>query len=178
MKKLLLTLALALSSISAFASEVALVRVLKGERRLELVDKKNNVLKSYKISLGRSPVGHKVQEGDNKTPEGAYTLDYKNFKSQYYKSIHVNYPNKFDIKNAKKLGVSPGGDIMIHGLPNNFKGMTDWLSSVGLNGLADDLIRAALPYFDWTQGCIAVTNTEIDEIISMVKTPTKIFIHP
>lgn len=179
MRAVLLALVLSITTSNVFAkSEVALVRVFKSERRLELVNKKDQVIKSYKIMLGRNPVGHKVQEGDNKTPEGNYELDMKNPESKFHKSLHISYPNFKDKLKAKALGVKPGGDIMLHGLPNDFKEMTEWLNTVGLGGLADDLIRAALPYLDWTNGCIAVTDAEIDEIYGMLDVPTKIVIRP
>ncbi len=179
MKTVLLTLVLAITTSNVFAkTEVALVRVFKSERRLELVNKNNQVIKSYKVVLGRNPVGHKSQEGDNKTPEGNYELDLKNPNSKFHKSLRISYPNFKDKLKARALGVKPGGDIMLHGLPNDFSEMTDWLNTAGLSGLADDLIRAALPYVDWTNGCIAVTDAEIDEIYGMLDVPTKITIRP
>lgn len=179
MKTVLMALVLSITTSNAFAkSSVSLVRVFKSERRLELVGKDNQVIKTYKIMLGRNPVGHKVQEGDNKTPEGNYTLDLKNPESKFRKSLHISYPNLKDKLKARAKGVSPGGDIMLHGLPNDFKEMTEWLDTVGLGGLADDLIRSSLPYFDWTNGCIAVTDDEIEEIYKMIDVPTKITINP
>lgn len=179
MKTLLLALLTAITMTNALASDkIELVRVYKNERRMELVGADNQVVKTYKIMLGRNPVGHKVQEGDFKTPEGAYLLDTKNPKSKFYKAIRVSYPNKVDVQTAKDLGVSPGGDIMIHGYPNNFKEMKAWLKSVGLGFFSDGMIRASLPYFDWTSGCIAVTDEEIDEIYNLISLPTKIIINP
>ncbi len=163
---------------TASAAQIKYLKVSKGERRLELIDVNEQVIKSYKIMLGRNPVGHKIQSGDYKTPEGQYLLDYKNPESKFHKSIHVSYPNKADIKRAKKLGVSPGGDIMIHGLPNDFQEMREWLSIIGLQDAPEIVIRAALPQFDWTSGCIAVLDDEMDEIYSLVKVPTPIQIHP
>ncbi len=159
-------------------SDVKLVVAFKSERRLELIGSNNKVLKSYKIMLGRNPVGHKVQEGDNKTPEGTYTLEFKNPKSNFNKAFKISYPNFKDRMKAKMLGVSPGGDIMLHGFPNDFKEMTAWLETVGLAELGDELIRAALPHLDWTNGCIAVTDEEINEIYELVDVPTKIIIKP
>lgn len=179
MKSTLIALVLTITTANAFAkSPVSLVRVFKSERRLELVTKDNQVIKTYKVMLGRNPVGHKVQEGDNKTPEGNYTLDLRNPNSKFHKALHISYPNLKDKLKARSLGVKPGGDIMLHGLPNDFSEMTDWLNAVGLGGLADDLIRAGLPYLDWTNGCIAVTDAEIDEIYEMIDVPTKIVIRP
>jgi murein L,D-transpeptidase YafK len=160
------------------AAQVKYIKVSKEQRLLELVDTNDQVIKSYKIMLGRNPVGHKTQEGDFKTPEGEYMLDYKNPKSKFHKSIHVSYPNKADIKRARLLGVRPGGDIMVHGLPNDFKEMRDWLATIGMQDTPDFVIRAALPFLDWTSGCIAVMDDEIDEIYSLVKVPTPIRILP
>jgi hypothetical protein len=139
---------------SAMADKVI---VLKGERKLLLI-KSNEVLKTYTVSLGGNPVGLKIRQGDHKTPEGNYALDRHNARSQYYKSIHISYPNADDVARARKLGVPTGGDLFIHGLPNDFKGPS---------GLGD-----------WTDGCIAVTNAEIDEIWRVVADGTPIEIRP
>ena len=109
------------------------------------------IIKTYKIALGANPEGHKTQLGDEKTPEGIYYIDYRNPNSKFHKSLHISYPNKDDINHAKKLGVSPGGDIMIHGISKYFS----WLGP--LHRL-----------WDWTDGCIAVTNSEMDEIWDLV----------
>ena len=132
------------------------VFVDKSERRLQLLSG-DKVIKSYHIALGGNPIGHKQQEGDQRTPIGSYTLDYKNEKSQYYRSIHVSYPNAVDKASAKKRGVSPGGAIMIHGQKNGFGALA--------------LINQQR---DWTAGCIAVTNDEMDEIMAAVKVGTPI----
>jgi murein L,D-transpeptidase YafK len=179
MKTLLLTLLLSITSANTYAaSNVKLVRVFKSERRLELVNKDNQVIKTYKIMLGRQPIGKKTREGDNKTPEGVYELDLKNSDSNYHKALHISYPNKMDKLKAKLSRVKPGGDIMLHGLPNDFKELTSWLETVGLGNVGDDIIRSSILYFDWTWGCIAVTDAEIDEIYSMLDVPTKIIINP
>jgi murein L,D-transpeptidase YafK len=139
------------------------VVVKKGERRLEL-HWGGEVYRSYKISLGDNPKGHKMMEGDERTPEGNYILDWRNPNSSYYKSIHISYPNALDRSVARSLGVSPGGMIMIHGLPN-------WLSSPSL---ADEYRR-----LDWTDGCIAVgSNAEMEEIWRLVRDGTPITILP
>ncbi len=132
------------------------VFVDKSARVLQLMDG-DKVIKSYHIALGDSPKGHKRQQGDERTPTGAYTLDYKNEKSKYHRSIHVSYPNATDKARAKKLGVNPGGDIMIHGQKNGF------------GHLANITQRR-----DWTDGCIAVTDDEMDEIMAAVKVGTAI----
>jgi len=119
------------------------------------------VVKKYQIALGANPKGHKQQEGDERTPEGKYILDYKKSDSSFYKAIHISYPNKNDREKARKLGVSPGGSIMIHGQKNGL-GWLSWISQG----------------FNWTDGCIAVTNKEMDEIWSLVKVGTVIEIQP
>jgi len=118
------------------------------------------VLKTYKIALG-DPNGNKIQAGDKKTPEGVYTVDGKNPHSLFHRALHLSYPNAADRERARKLGVSPGGDIEIHGLPARYA----WLGSAH---------RA----MDWTTGCIAVTNPEIDEIWNMVAVGTPVEIRP
>jgi murein L,D-transpeptidase YafK len=140
---------------SAMANKVV---VLKSYRKLLLM-KGDEVLKTYIVSLGGNPVGAKIRQGDNKTPEGTYILDRHNANSQYHRSIHISYPNSDDLARARKLGVSPGGELFIHGLPNDFHGDSEALG-------------------DWTEGCIAVTNAEIDEIWRAVPDGTPIEIKP
>jgi murein L,D-transpeptidase YafK len=136
------------------------VVIVKSERALTLLSK-GKVLRVYKVALGGAPVGAKEQEGDHKTPEGHYVLDRRNAKSRFYKSIHVSYPDAEDKKQAAGRGVAPGGDIMIHGLPNGF----GWLG---------DTHRV----HDWTDGCVAVTNAEMDEIWDLVPDGTPVDIRP
>ena len=136
------------------------VVVLKSERKLVLMSG-DYVLRVYQVALGRYPSGHKARQGDAKTPEGEYTLDFKLRKSGFHKAIHISYPNARDRARAAAAGVDPGGKIMIHGLPNKLKAA-----------------RVGHPSIDWTQGCIAVTDKEIDEIWNMVKIGTPIEIHP
>ncbi len=136
------------------------VLIEKEERRLTLFSK-GKVLKTYKIALGGNPNGPKERQGDNKTPEGTYTIDSKNRDSQYHLSLHISYPNEKDRKRAKKLGVSPGGDIMIHGIKNGFSWVGDFHAGV-----------------DWTKGCIAVTDEEIEEIDRLVPDGTVVEILP
>jgi len=142
------------------ATKVDQVLVVKSHRTLSLISD-GEVLRTYKVALGGSPVGAKEQQGDHKTPEGHYVLDRRNAKSRFYKSIHVSYPNDQDKQKASQRGVASGGDIMIHGLPNGF----GWLGSTH---------RAR----DWTDGCIAVTNAEMDEIWKLVPDGTPIEIRP
>jgi tetratricopeptide (TPR) repeat protein len=136
------------------------ILIEKEARRLSLLSK-GEVIKSYKIALGGNPVGPKERQGDNKTPEGTYYIDARNGNSGFHLSLHISYPNAHDKKRAKKLGVSPGGDIMIHGIKNGF-------SQVG----------ASHAETDWTEGCIAVTNQEMEEIYKFVPIGTVVEITP
>lgn len=132
------------------------ILVKKAERKLFLL-KGASVLREYRVALGFTPVGAKEIEGDGKTPEGVYVIDSRNPKSQYHLSLHVSYPTAEQTAKAKKQGVSAGGMIMIHGMPNR----------------AGELGRFAWP-LDWTAGCIAVTNAEIEEIWRVVPDGTPI----
>ena len=132
----------------------------KKERRLTLISK-NKVLRTYKIALGGNPDGPKERQGDNKTPEGTYFIDSRNKGSRYHLSLHISYPNEKDKKRARELGVSPGGDIMIHGIKNGFSWVGDSHTEV-----------------DWTKGCIAVTDEEIEEIDKLAPNGTIVEIRP
>ena len=136
------------------------VVVFKNERKLILM-RGGRELKTFRVALGSEPVGAKTRLGDHRTPEGLYVLDRRNAKSSFYRSIHISYPNVNDRARAAKLGVSPGGDIFVHGLPNGY----GWIGSAH---------RAK----DWTDGCIAVTNQEMDEIWRIVPDGTPIDIKP
>jgi murein L,D-transpeptidase YafK len=131
--------------------EVTFVVVNKAPRTMHLVSR-NRILTSYDINLGFDPVGHKQFEGDGRTPEGLYQIDRRNPKSDYHLSLGMSYPNEQDIQFAQSMGKSPGGNIFIHGQKER--------------GKPDDK--------DWTWGCIAVTNKEIEEIYMMVRTGTPI----
>jgi murein L,D-transpeptidase YafK len=135
-------------------NKVDLIVVWKTQRRMTLFHKKKP-LKSYFIRLGFNPKGHKRKEGDGKTPEGSYWITHKNPNSAFHKSLGISYPNKQDKIYAEKNGFSPGKDIFIHGGPRNF-----------LKHF----------FFDWTEGCIAVTDSEIEEIYNLVNENTPIFI--
>jgi murein L,D-transpeptidase YafK len=121
-----------------------------------------HLIKTYKISIGKNPKGHKVFEGDNKTPEGIYLINDRNPKSGYHKNLGVSYPNENDKASAKKIGRNPGGDIKIHGLPN------------GVFALFNKFHR----FFGATNGCIMVTNAEVDELYTSVIPNAKIEIRP
>jgi len=156
----LLSASLAAQSVPQTALHADHVVVLKKERTLELLAR-GKVIKTYKVALGGDPIGPKTRQGDHKTPEGAYVLDFRNAHSRFHKAIHISYPNDHDHAVARAKGVSPGGDVFIHGLPNGY----------GAIGPAHRLR-------DWTDGCIAVTNDEIDEIWKAIPDGTQIEIRP
>ncbi len=136
------------------------VVVVKSQRTLTLMSR-GRILKAYRVALGGNPVGPKERQRDHKTPEGIYTLDRRNAHSQFYHSIHISYPDAQDRVRAAKLGVPPGGDVYVHGLPNGY----GWIGS-------------SHRLKDWTDGCIAVTNEEMDEIWRAVPDGTVIEIKP
>jgi murein L,D-transpeptidase YafK len=156
----LVMLGLVLPSIAHALPRVDRVIVHKKERTMELISA-GKVIRKYKITLGRNPVGPKQREGDFRTPEGVYTIDSRNPNSGYHRSLHISYPNAADRERARKQHVSPGGDVMIHGLPNGY-----------------GYIGAAHRLHDWTYGCIAVTDEELDEIWRLVPNGTPIEILP
>ncbi len=130
------------------------IMAFKEKRTLYLLNG-NKAVKTYPFQLGFSPVGHKQFEGDGKTPEGTYLIDRRNPRSEYHLSIGISYPDIDDVTFARANGKSPGGEIFIHGTPKQVEGRKDW-----------------------TAGCIAVTNAEIEEIYGMVGTNTPIFLKP
>jgi murein L,D-transpeptidase YafK len=136
------------------------VLILKKDHLLELLAN-GKVIRTYKVALGRGGLEPKEREGDKRTPEGHYIIDSRNAASHYYKALHISYPDENDRARAAKLGVPPGGAIMIHGLPNGM----GWLGSTHR-------------LYDWTLGCVAVTDDEIDEIWNMVPTGTPVEIRP
>jgi murein L,D-transpeptidase YafK len=141
-------------------SSVDHVVVYKHERRMVLLSQ-GKELRSYRVALGGEPSGPKRRQGDHRTPEGLYVLDSRNPNSHFYKAFHISYPTSKDIAAAKKLGVSPGGDIMLHGLPKEYA-----------------FVGKAHTLHDWTDGCIAVSNEEMDEIWTLVRVGTPIEIKP
>lgn len=141
------------------------VKVYKSKRTVELLHREQNI-RTYPMRLGFDPLGHKVQEGDGKTPEGQYVLDWRNPKSAFYKSLHISYPNAQDQAKAKQLGVSAGGDIMIHG-----SATTTQVEKL-------PKLMTYMPRNDWTWGCVAVRNIDMDEIWTLVDDGTIISIYP
>ncbi len=119
-------------------------------------------IRTYPIALGTQPVGDKVKIGDGRTPEGLYHIDFKKEQSRYHMALHISYPDAAHAERASKLGVSPGGDIMIHGLPPGYEGA----------------LGAAHAQYNWTEGCIAVTDREIEEIWAAVPRGAPIQIKP
>ena len=133
--------------------EVTRIQVFKGRREMQFIHERT-LLKSYSFDLGFNPIGHKLQEGDGRTPEGAYRIDRRNPNSRFHLSLGISYPDRSDVAAARARGVDPGGDIFIHGTPEK------WLNTP-----------------DWTWGCIAVKNDEMDEIYAMIETGTLIYIY-
>ncbi len=148
----------ALETNRAQQSRADAIIIAKSKRTMTLMSG-GRVLKTYRVALGPQPVGPKERQGDNKTPEGDYIVDSRNARSRFHLALHISYPNAKDRDRARRLHVDPGGEIMIHGLPPAFA----WLG-------------AAHTRRDWTQGCIAVTNAEIEEVWRLVPlgTPVKI----
>lgn len=161
MKNLLIGVSLMLLSSFSSAQEKADFVLVEKSKNLLTLFKNEKVIGTYHVVFGGNPVGHKQQEGDNKTPEGRYILDSKNANSSYYKAFHISYPNATDIANAKAKGVSAGGAIMVHGQKNGF-------------GWAE----MATQKTNWTLGCIALTNGDMDILWKKINVPTTIEIKP
>jgi murein L,D-transpeptidase YafK len=134
--------------------------IVKSTRTMTLLTG-DKVLKTYKVALGTAPVGPKRVEGDHKTPEGNYVIDSKNPQSQFHLALHISYPSGADRQKARKLGARPGGAIMIHGLAKPFAYLGPLHRQI-----------------DWTDGCIAVTNVEVEEIWKLVPVGTTVEIRP
>ena len=132
---------------------VTRIQVFKSLRTLQLIHERQ-LLAQFDLQLGFDPVGHKQKEGDGRTPEGAYYINRRNPNSRYHLSLGISYPSAADVARARSAGVDPGGDIFIHGTPDNYLGKADW-----------------------TWGCLAVKNDEMEQIYAMVETGTKIFIY-
>jgi murein L,D-transpeptidase YafK len=133
---------------------VTTVVVQKGPRRMHLLSGQT-LLRSFDVDLGSNPVGPKVMEGDGRTPEGPFLVDKRNPNSDYHLSVGINYPRPEDLAFAEAMGVRPGGDIFIHGTPPEMKSRRDW-----------------------TAGCIAVRNREMEDVYAMVREGTPVFIYP
>lgn len=159
------------SSTSSFDSRTARLRdsdlpiathvvVHKGERRLEIFQG-DEQLREFRIALGGDPTGHKLFEGDSRTPEGRYMLGARNPRSEFFLSMHVSYPNAADTARARKMGRRPGGLIMVHGQPNEPKRSPRYYENE-----------------DWTDGCIALSNADMMEFWLLVPSNTPIDIRP
>jgi murein L,D-transpeptidase YafK len=142
------------------AHSVDLVKVDKSDRTLSLMSQGREIAK-FHIVLGGNPIGPKQREGDQRTPEGRYILDFKKQDSAFFRAIHISYPSQADLLRAERLGVSPGGSIMIHGQKNGL----GWLSTLSQQ-------------FDSTDGCIALSNEDIQRVWDLVQVPTPVEIAP
>jgi len=163
MRILLSAILISLLPILSFASNLPqadLVVVYKSTRTMALI-KDGQPFREYSISLGENPQGHKEKEGDKRTPEGEYFLDWRRDGDYYHRSIHISYPNEEDREAARRRGVKPGGMIMIHGIPKMYERVADVLKER-----------------DWTDGCIALNNEEMNEIWNLVRDGTPIRIMP
>ncbi len=141
-------------------TQADLLVVRKSSRRL-LVYVQGSVVRQYRVALGRNPVGPKERVGDYRTPEGWYVIDQHNPSSAFHLSLHISYPSADDSANALAAGYQPGGEIMIHGLPNGI----GWLARARLGA-------------DWTDGCVAISDPEIEELYQLVPDGTPILIRP
>tara|TARA_B100001250_G_C19777328_1_gene780188 strand:- start:943 stop:1425 length:483 start_codon:yes stop_codon:yes gene_type:complete len=159
--KIIITLYLIIFFVNTFAQDsIDKIIIKKSERQLYVI-KNNKVLKKYDIALGKNPIGHKQKEGDKKTPEGYYFIDGKNAKSNFFLSLHTSYPSYFDKQVAFKKNKDPGKHIAIHGLPPAFL-------------LSQYLFDGA----DWTDGCIALNNSDMQELWDLTREGTTIIIEP
>ncbi|MFP3983645.1 MAG: murein L,D-transpeptidase family protein [Desulfurivibrionaceae bacterium] len=156
MRYIAITILILLMTTGFVSADVDLVKVDKSERKMYLL-KGGKVIREYNVAFGANPQGHKRQQGDEKTPEGTYTLDSRKEDSSFYRAMHISYPNEIDKRNARKRGVSPGGCIMVHGQQNGLGRLTPILQEI-----------------NWTDGCIALTNSEMDEFMEFVDVGTKI----
>ncbi len=145
-------------AVPQFADRVV---VEKSKRSMQLMSN-GSVLKSYKVALGQDPVGHKQQQGDSRTPEGVYTVDFRRAESRFNLALRISYPNQQDRQYAAARGVNPGGEIYIHGQPTA--------------GVSPARLAETGP--DWTDGCIAVTNSEMKEVFALVRDGTLVEIRP
>ncbi|MCX7099077.1 MAG: L,D-transpeptidase family protein [Methylococcales bacterium] len=147
-------------SVLSHAGTADKITVSKSEKLLYLL-KDGKVFAAYPVTFGRNPVGQKIKAGDNRTPEGVYLIDAKKENSAYFKALHISYPNPKEIEQAKISGVYPGGDIMVHGQKNGFA----WAAFI-------------VQLFNWTKGCIALSNDNMEKVWQAVDVGTKIEIKP
>lgn len=159
-RSLIATACLLIATPSVAAAPADRVLIEKSARQLTLL-RNGKTLRTYHVSLGSNPKGAKEREGDGRTPEGLYTIDSRNGYSKYHLALHVSYPNAADRARARQMRVSPGGEIMIHGTPNRWR----WLGF-------------AFRHIDWTKGCIAVSDSDIEEIWKLVPNGTVVEIRP
>jgi murein L,D-transpeptidase YafK len=159
-RKALTLILLASTALAGAQERITRVLVHKKKHEMELLSGEKTI-RTYSIAIGSGGLGPKQRQGDHLTPEGVYEIDWRNEKSQFHRSLHISYPNVADRQRARKQGVDPGGDIMIHGIMNGF----GWIGSKH---------RAT----DWTDGCIAVTDEEIEEIWKLVPDGTPVEIRP
>ena len=159
--KTFILVCLLIISFASYAKEKIDIIVIKKSERILYAVKNDKIIKKYNIALGRNPKGHKKKEGDKKTPEGYYFVDGKNAKSNFFLSLHTSYPNFHDRRVAAKNSVNPGEHIAIHGLPP-------------INLLAQYLYNGT----DWTDGCIALNNSDMQELWDLTEEGTQILIKP
>ena len=150
-----------LFSFSLYAQNSIDMIIIKKSQRVLYVVKDDKVIKKYDIAIGKNPIGHKLKEGDKKTPEGYYFIDGKNAKSKFFLSLHTSYPNFHDKRVAEKNNLNPGSHIAIHGLPS-------------ISVLSQYLYNSS----DWTDGCIALNNKDMEELWNMSEEGTQILIKP
>ena len=157
---ILLFIVCSLSFADDLTTHVDKIVVYKQQRKMVLLSGGKEI-KQYRIALGEQPLGPKQHQGDHRTPEGSYILDSRNPHSQFYLAFHISYPNADDRERARKSGLDPGGAIMLHGTPQEYAPL-----------------HKGDPPNDWTDGCIAVTNEEMDELWKIVHVGTPIEIKP
>lgn len=159
--RLIPTLVLLAASPPTWAEDKADLVVVEKSKGTLILYKSGKTLATYHVAFGGDPKGPKQSEGDGKTPEGRYVLDSKNTQSGYHKAFHISYPNQSDIAKAKKRGVSPGGAIMVHGQKNGY----GWASFITQR-------------LNWTKGCVALSNSDLDDMWNRVDAGTPIEIRP
>ena len=158
------------------------ILVIKSDYRLYLISEGVRYA-SFRIALGSNPVGHKVEEGDGRTPEGTYRIISHSDQSTFYKNLRISYPNAEDIRRAQARGVSPGGDVVVHGVKNVATSWIKWASEhvrdwTGYEKTDEILDEYSARIYNWTQGCIAMSNADMDLIYDLVEDATEIEIRP